>query len=94
MGPAQQLVARMHRRLRRNRDFREVFGTDAGKHVLQSLAIFCHADTSLHVPGDPHSTANLTGKRDVLLYIQQRIGMTDAEVIELAKAERAQARME
>lgn len=55
---------------------------EAAKEVMQDLAKFCRANKStFHEDGRAH--ALLEGRREVWLRIQQHIGLTEDELMEL-----------
>lgn len=69
--------------------YREVFQQRSGPDgaitaacaiVLADLAKFCHAQDTVHVPGDPVSTGTLEGRRQVWLRIQSYLGLTDEQI--------------
>jgi len=49
--------------------YKRVFETDDGKKVLNDLIKKSCFLMSTHVPGDPYSSANNEGKREIVLYI-------------------------
>ncbi len=53
--------------------------------VLDDLARFCHANSTIHVPGDTHGTAQLEGRRQVWLRIQEALRLTDERLQEIAE---------
>ena len=66
--------------LARSRAYKQTFGgEDAGK-VLEDLERFCHANSTTHVEGDSHGTAQLEGRRQVWLRIHGYRNLSDAEV--------------
>ena len=48
--------------------------------VLADLERFCHANSTTHVEGDSHGTAQLEGRRQVWLRIQGYRNLSDAEI--------------
>lgn len=71
----------------RRRAYRRAFwstGRD-GEVVLADLARFCHATATTHVPGDPCGTAQLEGRRQVWLRIQEYLRLQDGELEELRR---------
>ncbi len=56
----------------------------SGKVVLADLARFCHAHRTVHVIGDTHATAQLEGRRQVWLRIQEALRLTDEKLQEIA----------
>ncbi len=56
----------------------------SGKVILQDLATFCHAYRTVHVIGDTHGTAQLEGRRQVWLRIQEALRLTDEKLQEIA----------
>lgn len=65
------------------RAYHVCFGGPAGQMVLTDLAAFCRGAETTFVPGDPGKSAFLEGRRDVLLRIQQRARLSDAEILQL-----------
>ena len=64
----------------RSRAYRQTFeGADA-EAVLADLERFCHANSTTHVEGDSHGTAQLEGRRQVWLRIQGYRNLSDAEI--------------
>jgi len=55
----------------------------ASRMVLRDLYIFCRANESCMVPGDDHRTFMLEGRREVWLRIQQHIGLSPEELLDL-----------
>ena len=53
--------------------------------MLEHLAYFCHANTTVHVVGDTHGTAQLEGRRQVWLMIQQMLRISDDRLQEIAE---------
>lgn len=77
---------RARRFLWRRRDaYRAAFGGASGRTVLLDLTRFCGAFDSSHVRGNGTETAFNEGQRNVWLYIARQLGMTDAELIDLAR---------
>ena len=54
----------------RSKAYKGVFGGETAKDVLADLERFCHANSTTHVEGDSHGTAQLEGRRQVWLRIQ------------------------
>tara|TARA_Y100000310_G_C20038575_1_gene515103 strand:+ start:97 stop:342 length:246 start_codon:yes stop_codon:yes gene_type:complete len=69
----------------RARAYRDAFNNDAGRVVIADLARFCHYQTTTHVPGDTHGTAQLEGRRQVFLRIQGYHQITDDRLHEIAE---------
>lgn len=65
--------------------YRQLFRGVAGRTVLDDLARFCHANTTVHVVGDTHGSAQLEGRRQVWLRIQQALRLTDDKLQEIAE---------
>lgn len=63
----------------RQRSYQVTFDSEAGKDVLADLARFCRADQSTFHP-DPRVAANLDGRREVWLRIQQHLKL-DSETL-------------
>ena len=55
----------------------------ASQMVLRDLYIFCRANESCMIPGDDHRTFALEGRREVWLRIQQHIGLSPEELLNL-----------
>lgn len=51
--------------------YKKLFSTDDGIKVLSDLMKKSCILASTHVPGDPYSSANNEGKREMILYILQ-----------------------
>ena len=76
--------------LERSQAYQQVFKGEQGQKVLDDLERFTHANSTTHVPGDSHGTAQLEGRRQVWLRIQGYINLTLAdvgEIIETAEVE-------
>ena len=56
--------------LARAQAYREAFSGERASEVLADLERFCHANSTTHVEGDSHGTAQLEGRRQVWLRIQ------------------------
>lgn len=69
--------------------YAEVFGhgerTRAQEMVLADLARWCHADDTTLVPGDPHASASLEGRRQVWLRLQHNLSLRPIDVQALAE---------
>jgi hypothetical protein len=81
------------------RAFKLAFGSPAGQRVLVDLAAFCHAaDTTAPAsqtrPIDKDRMLMLEGRRQVFLMIQRKIGLTAAQVFELATGRTVEVSME
>jgi hypothetical protein len=63
--------------------YRLAFGGPAGQAVLADLAPFCRAAESCFHP-DPRLHAQLEGRREVWLRIQQLIHLDENDIIQLA----------
>ena len=50
--------------------YKSVFSGEHARTVLDDLGRFCHANSTTHVEGDSHGTAQLEGRRQVYLRIQ------------------------
>lgn len=53
--------------------YRDTFGDNSGKHVLQDLEKRCNMHISSYVAGDAHATAFEEGKRLVILHIHNML---------------------
>lgn len=60
--------------------YKEVFESNAGKKVLADLAIFCGQYAPTYQQGDPYDTAYKEGMRRVYLRIHSYLNMDHAEV--------------
>jgi hypothetical protein len=73
------------------RSFRVVFdaegknGREVG-HVLAALRAFCAAQTPA-IGATPEETYRLNGRRDVWLFIQDKLNFNDRQVAEFVEAE-------
>lgn len=65
--------------LGRQRSYRTVFDSPQGREVLADLARFCRAHESTFHP-DPRVAAQLDGRREVWLRLQQHLEM-DSEAL-------------
>lgn len=63
----------------RLRDYRQTFGTQAGRRVLGDL-FRSYLYRSSHVAGDPHETSFREGERNVVLKIRAALKMTEEEL--------------
>ena len=73
------------------RGFCLTFCSPAGSQmVLPALAEFCHASDPAPSNGDPFVQGRAAGRRDVWLFIQQRLNLTEDE---LALVERGKSIM-
>jgi hypothetical protein len=70
------------------RDYREIFGSDPGKRVLEDICNKAGLSSSSFVPADPLKMAFLEGRRDLALSILATINKPTQETIEhrLAKS--------
>ena len=57
--------------VQRVQDYGHVFGSPAGKRVLEDLKKFCYYHRTTYVPGDPHATSKNEGSREVVLKIMR-----------------------
>lgn len=66
---------------RRASAYKQTFKSgESAKFVLADLAKFCHANSTTHVVGDTHGSAQLEGRRQVYLRIQQLAGLSDEDL--------------
>lgn len=69
----------------RFRAYKSTFLGDDGKlhasseRIIADLKKFCRADRSTHIPGDPYSTANLEGRREVFLRICSFLNLSEQD---------------
>lgn len=66
----------------RQRTYQTVFNTPEGRAVLEDLASFCRADESTFHP-DARIAANLDGRREVWLRIQQHLHLDSEDLWKL-----------
>lgn len=70
----------------RRRAYRAVFRDPVhGAVVLADLARFCHAIKTTHVPGDTHGTAQLEGRRQVWLRLQETLRLSDEQLEDIRR---------
>jgi hypothetical protein len=74
--------------LARGQAYKETFGGERAKAVLDDLARFCHANSTTHVEGDSHGTSQLEGRRQVWLRIQGYRDLAQSTEEPAAEAER------
>jgi hypothetical protein len=65
--------------------FQTCFGSPEGEHALDHLREFCCWSRSAFVPGDPHHTSFLEGRRDVFLEIETLRSLDDRKIEKLVK---------
>ncbi len=65
--------------------YRQMFRGVSARIVLDDLSRFCHANKTVHVVGDTHGTAQLEGRRQVWLRIQQALNLSDDKLQEIAR---------
>ena len=76
--------------LERSQAYQQVFKGEYAEKVLADLERFTHANSTPHVPGDSHGTAQLEGRRQVWLRVQGYLHLPLAdvgEIIETAEVE-------
>ena len=66
--------------LARSRAYRQTFDGADSEVVLADLERFCHSNTTTHVEGDSHGTAQLEGRRQVWLRIQGYRNLSDSQI--------------
>ena len=69
----EELLARRHA-------YKRTFDGSNAKKILEYLERFCHANSTTHVEGDSHGTAQLEGRRQVWLRIQGYLNLRDSQV--------------
>lgn len=69
----EELLARSHA-------YKQTFDGTNAKKILEDLERFCHANSTTHVEGDSHGTAQLEGRRQVWLRIQGYLNLRDSQV--------------
>ena len=79
------LVNTVARILMRRKDFKDVFGTVAGKRVLKDLYNFCGANEQIHTNGDPYTTAFKAGKHRVMQHISSILNQSDDEIRRISR---------
>ncbi len=68
--------------------FREVFNSPAGTfYVLPALADFCGAAEHAPKDGDLFKQGRAAGRRDVWLYLQEHLNMTEEELYGMLKGQ-------
>ena len=70
--------------MQRHDDFREIFGSEAGKRVLSHMRSELWAGAPTFVRGDPHLSAFQEGERSVLLLIEHMLAEQSEEQIRAA----------
>jgi hypothetical protein len=72
----------LRRLLSRRRAYRAAFGQKGllAPVALADLERFCHANSTTHVPGDTHGSAQLEGRRQVWLRIQGYLQLSPADL--------------
>lgn len=70
---------------RRSRDYKDTFGSEAGKRVLADLLKFTQYTTHAFTPGDPNTTSWVLGKQVVAKRILGFMHLTDEEVNSIIK---------
>lgn len=79
-------TAALFDRLRfRRADFRQTFGTPAGKRVLAELLRRGWVTRPGFDPGNPYVTAYREGQREMALHIAGMIGLSDEDIMRLAR---------
>ena len=66
----------------RQRAYMLAFNTEAGKAILNDLAVFCRANETCVVPGDRDRTYVLEGRREVFLRIRAHLDLTEDQLLE------------
>tara|TARA_Y100001949_G_scaffold165202_1_gene160737 strand:- start:49 stop:300 length:252 start_codon:yes stop_codon:yes gene_type:complete len=64
----------------RSRAYKQTFGGEDAAKVLDDLERFCHANSTTHVEGDSHGTAQLEGRRQVWLRLQGYRNLSEAQI--------------
>ena len=60
--------------------YKRLFSTDDGILVMQDLMIRSGFLHSGHVPGDPYSSANNEGKRELFIYIMNKVQASPEDI--------------
>lgn len=71
--------------LERSQAYKHTFNGEPAQKVLADLEKFCHANTTTHVAGDSHGTAQLEGRRQVWLRIQGYMSLSDNDIGEIVE---------
>lgn len=66
-----------------SQDYKEVFGSEAGKRVLKDLLTVCKHNSPTFVPGQADVTAFNEGMRRVALRIVNFVEMDHAKIMEI-----------
>jgi hypothetical protein len=75
-------------RNQRRQAYKTTFSNEAGKKVLADLSRFCGATECSYVPdSDPHLTVFREGRREVWLYIQKQLRLTEDQIYKLKQGE-------
>jgi len=83
MNPVKELIARVQLALGARRTaYLRCFTSPPGEVVLADLAKFCRATEPTFHP-DPRVSAQLDGRREVFLRIQQHLRLTDDQLWKL-----------
>ena len=69
-----------HPLARKAASYREIFQGRAAGVVLADLERFCHANSTVHVVGDTHGTAQLEGRRQVWLLMRGMLRLTEEQL--------------
>ena len=77
----------------RVRDYRQTFGTQSGRRVLQDLRTSFSKRVS-YTKGDPYDTAFREGERNVVLKIESMLKMSDEDIDRWCSALVVQQQME
>lgn len=70
---------------RKSASYQAAFEGRAGAVVLADLSRFCHANSTVHVEGDTHGTAQLEGRRQVWLRIKGLLRLSEEEIDAIAE---------
>tara|TARA_B100000809_G_scaffold260702_1_gene308141 strand:+ start:639 stop:887 length:249 start_codon:yes stop_codon:yes gene_type:complete len=71
--------------IERSQAYKQTFDGELGGKVMADLERFCHANTTTHVVGDSHGTAQLEGRRQVWLRIQGYISLNEGDIGEMVE---------
>lgn len=52
-----------------HRDYEQTYMTDSGRRVLAHMVMVGHVYSSIHAPGDSHTTAYNNGQREFVLMV-------------------------
>jgi len=71
--------------IERSQAYKQTFDGEPSGKVMADLERFCHANTTTHVGGDSHGTAQLEGRRQVWLRIQGYLSLSEGDIGEMVE---------